>query len=166
MNQGWLTFHWPFSDKRNIFFVILTIVQFCRAIGIHCKANILNDFIQRQTLLDDQNAVLPDLPPSVTYTQLSHTVLTLLEVESILKTLTIGTVSGPNELSNGILRALSCDLSSSFCLIFNHSLRMGIALSSYKEANVSQGPKKGDRSLVTNYRPVSLLNSEAKYLTG
>ena len=46
------------------------------------KANILNDYFQSQTLLDDQNAVLPELPPSITYTQLSHIVLTPLEVES------------------------------------------------------------------------------------
>ena len=32
------------------------------------KANILNDYFQSQTLLDDQNAVLPELTPSVTYT--------------------------------------------------------------------------------------------------
>ena len=39
---------------------------------------------------------------------------------------------------------------------------MGIVPSSYKEANVSPVPKKGDLTLVTNYRPISLLNSEAK----
>ena len=126
------------------------------------KADILNDFFQSQTLLDDQNAVLPDLPPSVTYTQLSHIILTPLEVESVLKTLTIGKASGPNELSNRILRELSCELSSPFCSFFNHSLRMGIVPSTYKEANVSPVPKKGDLSLVNNYRPISLLNSEAK----
>ena len=79
------------------------------------KANILNDYFQSQTLLDDQNAVLPELTPSVTYTQLSHIVLTPLEVESVLKTLTTGKASGPNELSNRILRELSCKLSSPFC---------------------------------------------------
>ena len=126
------------------------------------KANILNDYFQSQTLLDDQNAVLPELPLSVTYTQLSQIVLTPLEVESVLKTLTIGKASGPNELSNCILRELSCELSSPFCSLFNHALRMGIVPSSYKEANVSPVPKKGDLTLETNYRPKSLLNSEAK----
>ena len=50
----------------------------------------------------------------------------------------------------------------SILFIFNHSLRMGIVPSTYKEANVSPVPKKGDLSLVNNYRPISLLNSEAK----
>ena len=126
------------------------------------KTNILNDYFQSQTLLDDKNAVLSELPPSVTYTQLSHIVLTPLKVESVLKTLTIGKASGPNELSNRILRELSCELSSPFCSRFNHSLRKGIVPSSYKEANVFPVPKKSDLTLVTNYRPISLLNSEAK----
>ena len=126
------------------------------------KANILNDFFQSQTFLDDQNAVLPDLPPSVTYIQLSHIVFTPLEVESVLKTLTNGKAAGPNELSNRIPRELSCEISSPLCSFFNHSLKMGIVPLTYKEANVSPVPKKDDLSLVTNYRPISLLNSEAK----
>ena len=36
------------------------------------KANILNNFFQNQTLLDDRNAALPDLPPSTVDSQLDH----------------------------------------------------------------------------------------------
>ena len=39
---------------------------------------------------------------------------------------------------------------------------MGIVPSSYKEANVCPVPKKSDLSDVSNYRPISLLNSEDK----
>ena len=39
---------------------------------------------------------------------------------------------------------------------------MGIVPSSYKEANICPVPKKGDLSDVSNYRPISLLNSEDK----
>ena len=35
-------------------------------------------------------------------------------------------------------------------------------LSSFKEANVCPIPKTGDLSMVSNYRPISLLNPEAK----
>lgn len=84
------------------------------------------------------------------------------EVESILKILTVGKASGPNGLSNRILRELSCELSSPLCSLFNQSLRTGMVPTLYKEANVCPVPKKGDLSLVTNYRPISLLNSESK----
>ena len=41
---------------------------------------------------------------------------------------------------------------------------MGIVPASYKEANVCSVPKTGDLSLVSNYRPISLINSEDKVL--
>ena len=44
MNQCWVTFHGPFSGNRDIFFSILTIVQFCRAIGIHCTLKVVHIF--------------------------------------------------------------------------------------------------------------------------
>ena len=48
------------------------------------------------------------------------------------------------------------------CSLFNHSLHTGCVPISYKEANVTPIPKKGDLSIVSNYRPISLLNSEDK----
>ena len=87
-----------------------------------------------------------------------------LEVESILKTLPLAKASGPNGLSNRILRELSKELSVPYCSLFNQSLRAGIVPFSYKEANVCPVPKKGNLTDVTNYRPISLLNSEDKVL--
>ena len=49
------------------------------------NANILNNFFQSQTFLDDRNAVLPDLPPATVDSQLDHIVYTPYEVESLLK---------------------------------------------------------------------------------
>ena len=128
------------------------------------KANALNNFFQSQTIMDEQNAILPEFYPSVTTTELTSIVLTPFEVESVLKTLSIGKASGPNGTSSRILRELSSELSIPFCSLFNQSLRTGNVPTSYKEANVCPTPKKGDTSLLTNYRPISLLNSEAKVL--
>ena len=87
-----------------------------------------------------------------------------LEVESVLKTLPLTKATGPNDLSNRILRELSKELSILYCSLFNQSLRAGIVPSSYKEANVCPVPKKDNSTDVTNYRPISLLNSEDKVL--
>ena len=65
-------------------------------------------------------------------------------------------------LSNRILLELSNELSTPFCSLFNQSLRSGTFPTQYKEANVCLVPKKGDTSIVSNYRPISLLNSESK----
>ena len=89
------------------------------------KANIFNNYFQSQTILDETNAVLPDLMPSVINSELNTIVLTPLEVESVLKTLTVGKASGPNGLNNRILKELSSELSFPFCSLFNQSLEAG-----------------------------------------
>ena len=126
------------------------------------KANAFNTFFQNQTILDDSNAILPELPPPSYNTQLNRIILTPLEVESILKTLKPGKASGPNGLSNRVLKELSNELSSPFCSLFNQSLHSGVFPASYKDAHVSPVPKKGDLSIISNHRPISLLNSEGK----
>ena len=126
------------------------------------KANAFNTFFQNQTILDDSNAILPELPPPSYNTQLNRITLTPLEVESILKTLKPGKASGPNGLSNRVLKELSNELSSPFCSLFNQSLHSGVFPESYKDVHVSPVPKKGDLSIISNHRPISLLNSEGK----
>ncbi|MCG8113681.1 MAG: reverse transcriptase domain-containing protein [Candidatus Thiodiazotropha taylori] len=126
------------------------------------KANLLNNYFQKQTILHEQEAILPDLPPPAYHTQLSSIILTPLEVESVLKTLKVGKACGPNGLSNHVLRELTPIVSVPFCSLFNQSLRQGIVPAFYKDANVCPVPKKGDLSAVTNHRPISLLNAESK----
>ena len=127
------------------------------------KANILNSYFQSQTLLNEEKAVLPNLPDiDRLNSHLDNIVFTKLEVESVLKTLVVGKASGPNGLSNRILRELASEISTPFCALFNQSLRTGSFPTPYKEASVCPVPKKGDLSIVSNYRPISLLNSECK----
>ena len=60
------------------------------------KANVLNNYFQSQTFLNDQDAVLPDLPRSSVESQLQSIVITPSEVELVLETLSIGKASGPS----------------------------------------------------------------------
>ena len=53
------------------------------------KANILNSLFQSHTNLNDQNAIIPDLPAADVNTPLSNILLSPLEVESVLKTLPV-----------------------------------------------------------------------------
>ena len=85
------------------------------------KANNLNDYFQSQTILDDSNVRLPDLPPPTYNTTLNRIVITDLEVKFALQTLKTGKASGPNGLSNRILRELSSELSHPF-VVFSINL--------------------------------------------
>ena len=98
------------------------------------------------------------------HTQLSRIVIATLEVESILQTLKLGKASGPNGLNNRVLQELSKHLSSPLCSLFNQSLHHGVFPASYKIAHVSPVPKKGDLSVASNHRPISLLSTESKVL--
>ena len=107
------------------------------------KANILNTFFESQTVLNEQNATLPDLPDiNRLNSHLESIVHTRIEVESALKSLAVGKASGPNGLSNRILRELSKELSIPFCSLSNQSLRSCAFPTPYKEANVCPVPKK------------------------
>ena len=85
------------------------------------------------------------------------------EVELVLEVWPVGKASGPNGLSNRILKELSQQLASPFNSLFNDSLHKGVVPVSYKEANVCLFPKNGDLSAVNKYRPISLPNSEDKF---
>ena len=95
--------------------------------------------------------MLPDLHLDTIESQLSQIVLSPNEVERVLKTLPVCKASGPNAISNRILRELSSELSIPLCSLFNHSLHTGCVHISYKEANVTPVPKKGGLSIVSNY---------------
>ena len=61
-----------------------------------------------------------------------------------------------------ILKELSKELAQPLCKFFNSSFDKGVLPSSYKEANACPIHKKDERSLLNNYRPISLLNAEVK----
>ena len=60
-----------------------------------------------QTVLNEENAVLPDFPPPASIVPLESIVFTADEVKSVLKLLPTGKASGPDGLSNRLLCELS-----------------------------------------------------------
>ena len=101
------------------------------------KASIMNDFFVEQTILDETNASLPPNidPPENNLYSISTSPH---EVESILKSLQVGKASGPDEISNHILKKLAIPLSRPLSNLFNFSLATGKVPLLWKEANVTQ----------------------------
>ncbi len=79
-----------------------------------------------------------------------------------MKALPLGKACGPDAVNNKVLRELSTELSVPLCDLFNTSLSSSHYPESWKEANVSPLFKSGDRSIVNNYRPISLLSTIGK----
>ena len=124
------------------------------------KANVLNDFFRDQTLVDDTNVDLPVIDQYVVHSYFSSLQLTPSEVETVLKSLP--KAAGPDGINNRILRELAVELSVPFCSLFNQSLRTGNFPACWKVSHVCPIHKSGDRSVPSNYRPVSLLCTPEK----
>ena len=127
------------------------------------KANLLNSYFAEQSVLDDHLATLPDSVnpdgPTLNSIHFSPT-----EVKDILGTLKLGKASGPDNVNNRILKEVSEPLSNPLCDLFNYSMSKCVCPNIWKEANVSPLYKKDDSSLVSNYRPVSLLSTIGKVM--
>lgn len=120
------------------------------------KANLLNAYFQSQTTLDDGNKDAPYLGPPITEMFLSNIVLTVAEINEVLKSLPVDKAARPDGISNRILKEACNELASPLCNLFNASLQCCTVPSSWKEAYVTPVYKKGDASLPNNYRPISL----------
>ncbi|MCG8048840.1 MAG: reverse transcriptase domain-containing protein [Candidatus Thiodiazotropha endolucinida] len=127
------------------------------------KADLLNNYFAQQTLLDDRFSILPD--PMDRYGPSLHNIqFTPSEVQGILKSLELGKSTGPDNVNNKILKELATPLSKPLCDLFNSSMSKGIFPDLWKEANVTPLHKKDDPSMVSNYRPISLLSTVGKIM--
>lgn len=86
------------------------------------------------------------------------------EVQNALDSIDINKNSGSDGLPNVFLRRTSHRLSHPLTIIYNRSLALGVFPNKWKESFITPVFKKGDRSRVDNYRPVSILNAVAKVL--
>ena len=73
--------------------------------------------------------------------------------------------SGHDGISNKVLKYIKLELSNSLTLIVNQMLTTGIFPDSFKKSKITPIFKKGDSSLLINYRPISLLPTISKILS-
>ena len=100
------------------------------------KANLLNNYFVNQTITDDQNAHIPNIPTE-NGQFLNSIGNSQDEVKSVLQSLNLGNSSGPDNINNIILKELSLQLSKPLCDSFKFSLTKGVCPDTWKEANVS-----------------------------
>ena len=110
--------------------------------------------------MDDASLDVPEVPLLVSEEQkLSSLNITALEVKSILENLPLGKAVGRDGINNRVLRELPNELADPLSLFYNLSLQNSKVPDDWKEAHVCPIHKVGDPVLVSNYRPVSLLNT-------
>ena len=127
------------------------------------KANLLNSYFVEQTVLDEHLANLPE-PDDTNDPTLNNIVFSPTEVKDILYSLKLGKATGQDNINNRILKEAALPLANPLCDLFNYSMSKSICPNIWKEANVSPIYKKDDPSLVSNYRPISLLSAVGKVM--
>ena len=125
------------------------------------KANILNDYFASQSKVRYPDKPLPNSQRRIDI-NLSSIVITEQDVKDSLSTLKINKSSGPDFVSPRLLKEGASIIVKPLTKIFNKSLQSAHFPKPWKYANVTPIHKKEDKSLPSNYRPVSLLSQIGK----
>ena len=99
------------------------------------KADSLNSYFASVSSLDDSQA---DLPPFVELTDnsLDTIEITEEEVNDVLENLDPNKASGPDMISNKMVKKVSKVVAKPLCILFNRSLREGIFPDMWKQGNL------------------------------
>lgn len=101
-------------------------------------------------------------PPTLHPDSLFLSPVTEDEVNSTLNTLKTNSASGPDDISNFVLKNISKLVSKPLAHLCNLSFQNGTFPNKLKETVVIPVYKGGDKTLMSNYRPISLTNGLAK----
>ena len=107
---------------------------------------------------------LPSIHSPPLVSQLSKINIEQFEVESQRSFLDVKKVAGDDGIPTRLLRMLSKNVAPCVFHLFRLGLKSGKLPTQWKQATMIWIYKKGDRSLPSNYRPISLLSSLSKVL--
>jgi len=127
------------------------------------KADLFNRYFLSQTDIDSSTTSLPS-PVEEHLLSIDNIVVSETEVSDQLKCLDISKASGDDGLSGRILREAGYSLVPSLTVLFNKSLQLGKFPADWKKALIVPIHKKDDKSVVSNYRPISLLSVTSKIM--
>jgi hypothetical protein len=106
--------------------------------------------------LDEANATLPDIELK-TNNKISDINISVQEIADTIQILHPNKASGPDIISHKMLKLCRNNIALPLQIIFNKSLQQSKYPTNWKLAHVIPVFKKGDSSLPSNYRPVSLI---------
>ena len=121
----------------------------------------LNNYFSSQSVVDDKDKSLPP-PKTVLHDRLDILEISPQSVRDVLDGLNVNKSCGPDLMSPRLLKEGSPILAEPYSLIFTSSLRTGQFPTTWKDGNITALHKKEDRSMPSNYRPISLLCQAGK----
>lgn len=127
------------------------------------KIESLNTYFSSISSVDNKNAALPNMY-SLCRETLCNIYINEQEVLDIISILPVNKAIGPDLVSHKMLKATLFTIVKPLTLLFNRSLVDNTFPCFWKIAHVIPLFKKDDPSLVSNYRPVSLLSCVSKIM--
>jgi Notch-like protein len=97
-----------------------------------------------------------------TFSPISYSQVTTKEIENIIDKLKMTNSRGYDEIPIKVLKSCKLVIISPLTYIKNRSLATGIFPDRLKYSEIKHIYKNGDKNLVCNYRPISLLTSFSK----
>ena len=125
------------------------------------KAEILND--QFKSVFTKENTNFPKEPYS-NVPAMPDITITAKGVAKLLNELKTNKSTGPDDVPARILQLAANELAPVLTVIFKKSITTGELPISWLQANITPIFKKGDRTLPSNYRPISLTSICCKLL--
>ena len=127
------------------------------------KAELLNTYFASQSTLNPPPSEYS--LPILTYTteaRISDVNILPDDVFDILNNLPVNKASGPDKISNRLLRSTAVGISYPLSRLFTKCMQNSHFPSSWKQANLTAIYKKNEDYIKENYRPISLLSCVSK----
>ena len=125
------------------------------------KAESFNNYFSSVFTKEDDSS-LPELPEG--YPSIDAVDISTEGVVSLLEGLDSFKACGPDNIPTRFIKETAIDLAPSLTLVYQASVKQGRVPNDWKKAKVVPVYKKGGRSLVSNYRPISLTSILCKTL--
>jgi len=84
------------------------------------------------------------------------------EIYNIISTMKSSSSCGVDQIPFSVIKSVAFQISPILSTLINHSITSGIFPDALKVAKITPIFKTGDKSKITNYRPISVLNSFSK----
>jgi len=125
------------------------------------KANLLSEQFKSVFTQEDLEN-LPSLPQAIPNISQLH--FDTVGIAKLLSNLNVKKAAGPDQIPCWVLKNAAQEIAPFLQQFFSLSLQIGDIPRDWKNANVHAIFKRGDRSLASNYRPISLTSVSCKIM--